>query len=745
MSQLLHRLSLYSVYALALLTPVFFLPTTSEYLEFNKQYLLYVAVTLGLLAWLIRGLAERTFSIKRTPLDVPLLILWVVTLLASLFSKDRTLSFFGGYQSLSWGFVPLTFYLLLYFLVVQNFSKEQARRVMLWLAAGGGVAMLYFWVRALKIPILPASFPTWNPTHALNSRFAVFCLALLMVGFLELLWRQEQGKAKKLFWSAVLALSLITAIGLGYSYVLVLGAIGLGLILLALIQRMEGANMVVASVLLAAFVLMLAFALFSVPSLLTVQAPTEIALSQSTSWNIGLATLKEGAVRMIFGSGPETSGYNFSEHRPASFNQNFVWSVRFREPSSQLADAFATGGILGALALLYVLVSAIRLGVPEREKSRPRRFGANPAVAPTANQVSPIFWVWVILAVALALIPFSTVHFIAFFLLLAFVVLERGSSLATYEMSLADGNPKRTLAISFGVIVLVVAMAVLAMYLGRFYGAEVAYAKGLRATQRQDWDSAITRLTQAAQSNPQRSQYQLVLARAQFTKALAESRKEKPDGKLVGALIQAAVGNARATTLRSPHTVELWETLAAIYAGVRSATPEAGGWARDAYSEAMKREATNPALYVLRGDQFFLDKKLEEAQTDYQKAVDLKPNYAVAHTGLSLVADAQKDRDKAVEHARHAAGFAPQNLDLGVVLARLIYNRNKGGDWEEAEKILRAVLERNANHANARFILGSILEKQGDKAGALAEYRKAAELDPNDKGVKAKIEALTKE
>ena len=114
-SRILSVITRNTLYVFIFLIPVFFLPFTSEWLEFNKQYLLYATVSLGTLAWIFKVMVERTIAVKRTFLDMPLIILSIAVLAASIFSKDRVTSFFGLSGNTSWGFVPILFYLLFFF------------------------------------------------------------------------------------------------------------------------------------------------------------------------------------------------------------------------------------------------------------------------------------------------------------------------------------------------------------------------------------------------------------------------------------------------------------------------------------------------------------------------------------------------------------------------------------------------------------------------------------------------------
>ncbi len=56
----------------------------------------------------------------------------------------------------------------------------------------------------------------------------------------------------------------------------------------------------------------------------------------------------------------------------------------------------------------------------------------------------------------------------------------------------------------------------------------------------------------------------------------------------------------------------------------------------------------------------------------------------------------------------------------------------KKGLWREAAFRFQQVISKEPNNARAHNNLAVALEASGDYAGALTEYKKALELDPND-------------
>ena len=92
------KLIKFSVYSLVFLMPLFWLPFSSEAFEFNKSYLLFVLVSIGILGWLGKMIfQDKKVIFRRTPLDFFVLGFLVVAIVSYWFSKDRISSLLGFY------------------------------------------------------------------------------------------------------------------------------------------------------------------------------------------------------------------------------------------------------------------------------------------------------------------------------------------------------------------------------------------------------------------------------------------------------------------------------------------------------------------------------------------------------------------------------------------------------------------------------------------------------------------------
>ncbi|MDO8505845.1 MAG: tetratricopeptide repeat protein [bacterium] len=731
------------LYLFIFLVPIFFLPFTPDFIEFNKQYLLYGLVGIALLSWVIRGFLERGFKISRTHFDLPLLGLLGIVFISSLVSKDRTASFFGEYDRLTFGAIPFLWYTIFFYLLVHHIrTAEQIRRVFFLLASGATISALYFWAAIAgisKIPALEALVPAWNTVSAGNSRFIVLLIVPLLIAFTFLL-EMKISRAKKVFWSAVAGIAFLSIAALGFKGVFLIGAVGLAVWLAVVFTRLVGMRLPVVSLAMAVFLMFVLGALFGTGGFLRVASfPIEVSLSQGASWNIALDTLKEGVGRALIGSGPATFGYDFSAHRPEEFNKNIFWSLRFPTASSEAAALTATLGALGMVFLIFLLAVVFWMFKTMSVRTQGE-------TVETRSLFGATMGIWGGLFIMLFFIPFGTVGWVYFFTILALFAAQGRLYMKeeAKEMLISiERSPSASLLSSFGGIVLLAILLVLTIYLGRFYAGEVYFLQGARASTQQQGEKAIASFARAATINPKQLRYVLALTQVQFQSAVQESQKQTPDIARAGRLISGAVSSARRATELAPGSAAAWEQLGGLYGQVVGLAPEAREWAIAAYGQALELEPTNPALFVLRGQQFLADKKLTEAQNDFERAIELKSDYPLAHIALSSLFEGQKDFDKAVAAAEQAARFAGNDLNIAYQLARLYFNRNEGEDSVRAERILLAIIARNSDYSNAHFTLGSLYERQGKSNEALKEFEKVRELNPQNEEIRKKVEGLT--
>ena len=151
----------------------------------------------------------------------------------------------------------------------------------------------------------------------------------------------------------------------------------------------------------------------------------------------------------------------------------------------------------------------------------------------------------------------------------------------------------------------------------------------------------------------------------------------------------------------------------------------------------------NPAAHdaYLKGRYFFSrpnDENLKKAIADFEEAVRLDPNFAPAYSGLSdaeiwtgfneSIITSADAMPKAKAAAERALQLDDDSAEAHTSLAQ--YDAFYEFDWAGAEKEYRRALALNPSYAFAHDQFGLALAFQGRLDEAVAEGKRAAELDP---------------
>jgi Flp pilus assembly protein TadD len=121
--------------------------------------------------------------------------------------------------------------------------------------------------------------------------------------------------------------------------------------------------------------------------------------------------------------------------------------------------------------------------------------------------------------------------------------------------------------------------------------------------------------------------------------------------------------------------------------------------------------------------------QIDEAIAHYQKALEVKPDYAEAHSNLGAALVLEKRLDEAIAHCQKALEIKPDYADahnnLGIALA----NRKQ---FDEAITHYQKALQINPDYANARSNLDIVQSQWGELRKTLAGRRESLRSRPND-------------
>ena len=236
--------------------------------------------------------------------------------------------------------------------------------------------------------------------------------------------------------------------------------------------------------------------------------------------------------------------------------------------------------------------------------------------------------------------------------------------------------------------------------------------------------------------------------RTQFEEAItaAESSPERAAAVSTLAMTLHAYGRpaAAAPLYRRARELEPREPRWAYLQGVAEA--ESGDLARavDSLKECLAQRPHFAAAQIRLADLLALDGRPEESRPIYTSVLETGPS-AAAHFGLGKIAAAEERLDEAVHHFEAACGLRPGFREAHYALAQVYLRLGEQAKsaaalerFEESEANLLPfddpwvddVAKLRIGSFEHHFRLGGRHEEAGRISEALAEYLRAAELDP---------------
>jgi len=745
----------WSIYLLVFLLPLFFLPFSFEAFEFNKQYLLFFLVSLAFLAWLAKMiLVDKEIKFKRSPLDLFVLAFLFVAILSAIFSVDKNSSLFGFYGRFSDGLIGLLSLGAFYFLITNNVGGDKGIikdvKGLLRVFLGSAFFVILFsyfsifgvWVGidnilGEKISLPPIMLQTFfNPTAGSMEGLAVFLAAVLVFLIGRILVSDEKEKKidkiiNYFLLMAILILLVVIDFNPGWLVILLSLALFLFFVLWKRIFK-EDINKLLLPIL---FIFLSAAFLFVNTSdiqrvVLRYYLPQQQVLGQGESWHVALKTATENVKSGFLGSGLGTFHYGFAKFKPADFNQNMLWQIRFDRSGSQIAEILGTMGFLGLLSYLaligmFLLISYLFL---QKDKSG-----------------IPLLMAFLALLVGQFVFYQNTVLAFAFWLVLALSVVNWQRPIKEKIISFKD-FPELSLVFSVLFIILVLVFLIMYFFAIKFYLADAHYRSYFETGEGQ-------KLGKAVNLNPFQSQYKVVIARDYLNRAIAEGQKpaEQIDDVVLSNNIYLAITYAKGGVIGenvikgavelSPNRVVAWETLGMIYRNIHGIAVGALEWGIKSFEKAISLEPTNPVLHTELGKLYLVSNDKDRAKTEFNKAKELKSDYIDASIQLALVYERENNAGEAIKQMEGLVASYPNNIEVIFQLGRLYLNNNR---TDEAISQFEKAIELFPNHSNSLYSLGLAYQIKGQKEEAIAKFEKVLELNPGNADVIAKIEELKK-
>jgi len=576
--------------------PLSFTSLTTDAFSVIKQVIVAASVLILLVLFGIKMINNGKISIKRTPFDLPLILLLGASLLSTFLSLNR----FDSALAL----VPFVMAILSYFVIINTAKSESSVLFLISsLVIGATVVSVLSVLSFFKIYILPFQFTHAQAFTPLGSLLdEALYLAFVLGVTLTIIWPVLTAKKAKELTGTPLVFALLS----------IVITIGLSI---------------------------------TIYKLFVIQKP--LLLPYETGFQTAFAAISQDSNRVIPGflSGSGFGTYNtvFTRFKQVAYNYNpTLWSFTFFRSSSFVLELLATTGVLGLLSFLYLSFQVVK------SKKNGKHHSSRTLFVTTLG-----------ILIAAFLLPFSYITYTLFFVVLGLYAsvkaLQNSDNFFEVDLHLvaarrglfnlvsSDHQTKRNSKILPVGLLLVIILIVgsLGFQIVRFAISDFQMQKSLVAASQNNAQQLYDEQNKAIQGFPYRDAYYRIFSQTNFTLAnnfaSSQPKNASPSAKVqqdIYTLIQQSINSARRATQVAPLTSLNWTNLSNIYKGLIGFGQNAEQFALVTAQQAVALDPNNPQLYINLGGIFYQLKQWDNAQRQFQIAIQLKPDLANAYYNL---------------------------------------------------------------------------------------------------------------
>ena len=146
------------------------------------------------------------------------------------------------------------------------------------------------------------------------------------------------------------------------------------------------------------------------------------------------------------------------------------------------------------------------------------------------------------------------------------------------------------------------------------------------------------------------------------------------------------------------------------------------------WTHTLARTTGNYVAHYNYGFDFFEKGRVDEAITQYQNALQIRPGYVQAHNNLGKALLQKGKVDEAILQCQQALQINPGYVEAQVNLGNALRQQGK---VDEAITQFQHALQINPGYAAAHNNLGKVLLQMGRVDEGITEYQEALRIDPN--------------
>lgn len=749
-----------SLVALFFGLPIFFVGLTFQGIAFEKEIYFYFWLLIALIAWATKAVMTGEMKIKRTPIDIPIIIFFFVYLLATIFSVDRWHSFWGFFGDPSRGLVNVVAIILAYYLIFSHFTRDRLKWILNGVVAANFFVATWSILTIMGVDFLPQKIAAFSPISLLGSISGLGIYLSLMIPILMSLSFKSsviETEWKRIFMTFFLPFMILLNFFILFSLSSFLfpaknffGAflglvIGLSFFLIYILARVVRPHRNWTWLPMVSFAFVLAILMIGKVNLSKINLPVEVSPALGLSFSVAKESLKNN---FFLGAGPGQYGYVFSLQKPQVFNDNSLYNLRFYDGSGALFELLATIGALGTISLLLVILTffSVIIYLLSRDKEKNKIYSLG------LTSVAVIF-----LIDALTLKIEGSILLIGVLLgilALAIVLKESDSEEKNFSLSL-KASPKFALTLAFIFMIVATGVVFLFVFIGKVFAADIYIGLASKEATISE-NGSVNRVLKAINLYGKEGRYYSRLAQEYMALVNQEIIKSENDRDLnkVQTYLNNSIAAANTGKDLMKNDVLATEVAAQVYENAGAYVTDSLSLSEAAYKRAQELEPENPNFYLKLGqikeavartkkDETENRRLISEAGDLFQKSIEKKANFDIGYYNLALTKQALGETDSAIENMQKAVAYNNQNINYFYGLAGLLQGRNKDDDAKNAEAIYKKILEVKPDEPNVHLSLGMLFESQKKKQEAASEYQKVLDILPAEsKNTREKVSKM---
>lgn len=361
-------------------------------------------------------------------------------------------------------------------------------------------------------------------------------------------------------------------------------------------------------------------------------APRLLVLPYEFGIQVSTGVIGQNLQTLLFGSGPGTFLTDFTRFVNARFNSTPFWNSVFFSSSSFLLEILATGGLLAFLFLVFLIMKFIQ----HRDNSF-------------------VYLALILAVVILVLLPVTFPFLFALFVILALHTLNLAKTKPELVHETKFSPPINIL--SLVVVGLSIVAVLVGFYFGgRFFLGDFLFQKSLVAASQNRGLDTYNLQKQALEVSLSRDSFYRVssqtnLALANNLSQDLRTRQASPSAQeqqTIFTLVQQAITNGRAATAISGQNFLNWQNLGRIYRSLIGWGRDAENFAINSLAQAVVLYPTSPTLRLELGGIYYQLGRWDEAQRQFEIAVNLKGDFANAYYNLGHALENKGELERAL-------------------------------------------------------------------------------------------------